>query len=214
MADPNVSPAKRRVLELLKRLGATPVPELARRLDLTEVAVRQHLAALEDQGLAAAEPGPAKGRGRPSALWSLTDAAASLFPDSHADLTVSLIQATRRALGEKGLERVVAERSADQLRTYRDTLPGPDASLGKRVKALAAQRTAEGYMAEVRREAPGRYLLVEHHCPICEAARSCQRLCAGELHVFREYLGPDVDIERVDHLLDDADRCAYRIEAA
>jgi predicted ArsR family transcriptional regulator len=92
------------------------------------------------------------GRGRPSLAWSLTDLADELFPDRHADLTVSLIQATCRATGDPGLEKVVAARAREQLRLNRNTLPGPSAILRRRVDALARQRTAEGYMAEVRRD--------------------------------------------------------------
>jgi len=208
--DP-VTPAKRRVLDLLKRLGPTEATALAARLELTDVAVRQHLIALEQNGLVEQRPSSPRGRGRPSAVWSLTELAAELFPDRHADLTVGLIDATRRELGERGLERVIARRATTQLEQYRTALPGPSATLKKRVEALAAQRTAEGYMAEVRRERAGSYVLTEHHCPICEAARSCQGLCVAELGVFRQYLGPDVHIERVAHVLAEGDRCAYRI---
>ena len=66
-------------------------------------------------------------------------------------------------------------------------------------------------MAEVVREKPGVYLLVEHHCPICAAATTCQALCGAELGVFRAVLGPDVTVERTTHLLNDGDRCVYRI---
>jgi len=211
MTEP-VTVAKRRVLEILKRLGATPASAIARHLDLTDVAVRQHLAALEGQGLGEPTRTPPTGRGRPSAAWSLTELADQLFPDRHAELTVGLISATRRALGPKGLDKVVAARGAEQLRGYRRALPPKSASLKKRVEALAAQRSAEGYMAEVRREKGG-FLLVEHHCPICDAARTCQGLCASELEVFRMYLGSGVKIERVEHLLSEGERCAYRIEA-
>lgn len=215
--------AKRRVLDLLKRIGPAPAVELARRLDLTDVAVRQHLAALEQRGLVEQAPTPPAGRGRPSSAWSLTEPAAALFPDRHGDLTVSLIQATRRALGKDGLDRVVAQRAAEQLRDYRATLPPTTASLKKRVEALARRRTAEGYMADVRRTPPGEagdaggtgtggFLLTEHHCPICDAARCCQGLCAAELDVFRKYFGRGVKVDRVEHLLSDGNRCIYRVE--
>ncbi len=72
--------------------------------------------------------------------------------------------------------------------------------------------TAEGYMAEVVQEKPGRYLLIEHHCPICDAAKCCQGLCRAELDVFRKTLGRGVTIERIEHLLSEGDRCVYRIE--
>ncbi len=189
---------------------------MGRRLELTDVAIRQHLAAIEDRGLVGQEPTAPEGRGRPSAAWSLTDDAQTLFPDRHSDLTVSLIQATRRALGKDGLDRVVSARASEQLRDYRKMLPAASAPLARRVEALARQRSAEGYMAQVRKQRGkvDSFLLIEHHCPICDAARSCQRLCAAELDVFRKYLGRGVSVERVDHILSDGERCAYRIEPA
>jgi predicted ArsR family transcriptional regulator len=137
----------------------------------------------------------------------------SIFPDRHADLTVDLIDATRRAFGDDGLMRIVEVRARDQLKLYRRAVPA-SASLRKRVEALARQRTAEGYMAEVVQEKPGTYLLIEHHCPICDAAQRCSGLCAAELDVFRRTLGRGVSVERTTHLLSDGDRCVYRINKA
>ena len=62
----------RRVLEILKRLEAAPASAIDRHLDLTDVAVRRHLTAPEGQGLVEQTRTPPKGRGRPSAAWSLT----------------------------------------------------------------------------------------------------------------------------------------------
>ena len=65
-------------------------------------------------------------------------------------------------------------------------------------------------MAEARADGDG-YVLVEHHCPVCTAASACPGLCRSELEVFRAVLGPDVEIEREQHLLSGDQRCAYRI---
>jgi predicted ArsR family transcriptional regulator len=54
-------------------------------------------------------------------------------------------------------------------------------------------------------------VLVEHHCPICEAAGACPGLCRTELELFREALGDDVTVERTQHLLGGDTRCAYRV---
>ena len=213
MTQLRVTDAKRALLDLIKRLGPTEATELAKRLRLTDVGVRQHLTGLQDKGLVESVLQPPRGRGRPSARWALTEIAADLFPDRHADLTVDFIKATRKALGENGLLRIVEVRAKDQLSVYRSFLPR-GASLKRRVEALARQRSSEGYMAEVVTEKPGRYLLIEHHCPICNAARECQGLCAAELSVFQRALGRGVRVERINHLLSDGDRCVYRIQAA
>src|SRR5438270_14053035 len=113
MAD-QLSDAKRRIVERLKRVESATAPELASGFGLTDTAVRQHLEALERLGLverAASEP---SGRGRPPVAWHLTDLAMSLFPDRHADLTVELISSIRDALGEDGLNQVIDRRARAQ----------------------------------------------------------------------------------------------------
>jgi predicted ArsR family transcriptional regulator len=210
-ARPHLTDAKRKVLETLKRAGRGTAQGVADALGITAVAARQHLTALEESGLVRSERTAPQGRGRPSIEWSLTESGDGLFPDRHGDLAVELIEAIRRTAGEDTLLRIVEVRARDQLNLYRTVIPPEGVSLKKRVEALAAQRTAEGYMAEVVQERPGTYLLIEHHCPICDAARSCTGLCKAELRVFRQTLGKDVEIERTTHLLADGDRCVYRI---
>jgi predicted ArsR family transcriptional regulator len=213
---PPLTDAKRRIVERLKRVENATAPELADEFGLTDTAVRQHLEALQDNGLVERAPSPPpSGRGRPPVRWQLTSLASELFPDRHADLTVELIGSIRSALGEEGLDKVLAARSGAQLTAYRRALHDADVTpVPVRVRRLADVRTAEGYLAEVRAEDDGSLLLLEHHCPVCEAASVCQGLCRSELEVFRAALGDDVEVERVQHLLSGDQRCAYRIRAA
>ncbi len=205
--------AKRRVLERLKRVDGASAGELAEGLGLTEAGVRQHLDALEELGLVSRQTRPAEGRGRPPVVWSITPLAAELFPDRHGDLTVELLDAVRAAVGDEGLDRVIDARAARQLDAYRAVVPaGPDATLRRRVGALARQRSVEGYMAEARPDGED-VLLIEHHCPVCRAATACQGLCRGELDLFRGVLGEDVTVERTQHLMAGDPRCVYRIHA-
>ena len=208
-----VSGAKRRLLERLKRVDAATAAELAADFGLTSTAVRQHLEDLARTGLVEAATATPSGRGRPAQLWKLTPLAASLFPDRHADLTVSLLESIRETLGEPGIDAVVKARTRTQMAAYRALLPDPEASsVADRVQALARVRSVEGYMAEASGgQGEDSYVLVEHHCPICEAAESCQSLCRGELELFRTVLGDDVTVERTQHLLSGDLRCAYRI---
>jgi len=205
--------AKRRIVDRLKRVDDATPAELAVAMGLTEAAVRQHLDGLHGAGLVDARPRPVAGRGRPSTAWALTDIAAELFPDRHGDLTVELIGSVRLALGQEGVDKVIADRTRRQAEAYRAAMPGGRASLRRRAEALAAIRAAEGYVAEVVDAPDGDgLLLVEHHCPICEAASACLDLCRSELEVFRDVLGPDVEVTRTKHLLSGDQRCAYRLQ--
>jgi predicted ArsR family transcriptional regulator len=204
---------KRAIVDRLKRAGAATVPELADALGVTPAGIRQHVDALAANGLIEPQSRPPAGRGRPATEWRLTDLAADLFPDRHDDLTVGLIGALRETLGDDGLQRVIDARADKQLAEYRTVIP-TEGPIAKRVAALAKQRSAEGYLAEVVRDDDGTVVLLEHHCPICTAASACQGLCRSELDLFRAALGDDVRVERTQHILSGDVRCAYRVTAA
>lgn len=210
-SDSNLGEAgtRRALLELLKRDGEQDAARLAAQLGITAMAVRQHLYALADEGLVEYRDEP-RPLGRPAKLWRLTSAADRFFPDAHADLTVALIGSLREALGEDGIEQVLAARAKTLTDGYRRRLDGA-ATLRGRLNALARIRSEEGYMASVERAEDGAYYLLENHCPICVAATACQGICRIEQAVFQAVLGNDVTVERTEHILAGARRCAYRV---
>jgi predicted ArsR family transcriptional regulator len=181
---------RRAIVQLLKTEGPLTSSQLAERLGVTAMAVRQHLYSLESEKFVTMEERPAP-IGRPAKHWQLTAEADRLFPDAYAELSVSLIAALGDTFGSEGVKRVIESRSARQ--------------------EQARVRTDEGYMAEVLPGEKGSYLLVERHCPICVAATQCQGFCSSELDLFRKVLGPDVQIEREEHIVSGARRCTYRV---
>src|SRR5205085_11047484 len=76
--------SRRAILELLKWHGPQDAQTLAGRLEITAMAVRQHLYALTGEKLVESEEEP-RPMGRPAKLWRLTPAANELFPNAHAD---------------------------------------------------------------------------------------------------------------------------------
>jgi predicted ArsR family transcriptional regulator len=176
------------------------------------MAARQHLYALQSEKLVTVEERPVP-IGRPAKHWHLTREADRLFPDAYAELSVSLIGALGDAFGAEGLQRVLDARSARQRAVYTDRIAS-SASLEEKLQQLARVRTEEGYMAEVKSSEDGSFLFIENHCPICVAATSCQGFCVSELDLFRSVLGPGVEIEREEHIISGARRCAYRVRAS
>ncbi len=201
---------RRAILDLLKREGEHSAGALGEALGLTPMAARLQLYALEEEGLVATRS-EAKGRGRPTLYWSLTDASAKIFPDAHQALAVEMIQSVEELFGAEGLKKFIKRHGDMQRTAYGDKLDSAK-TLGERVKRLAKARSDEGYMAEAKRD--GRdWLLVENHCPICSAAKACTGLCANELAVFSDVLGDKVSVSREEHILAGARRCAYRVKA-
>jgi predicted ArsR family transcriptional regulator len=199
-----------RVLHALKSAGPQTAEALGRKLGMTAVGARQHLARLGEEGLVDAVE-QSEGVGRPKRIWSLTEAGHARFPDNHAGLTLELITAIRKAGGEAMLDAVIEVREQAALKTYRRTLDGA-ASLKEKVKRLAKVRSEEGYMASTAAGDDGALLLIENHCPICVAAKACQGFCRSELALFRESLGKHVGVERREHVIAGGRRCVYEIK--
>jgi len=196
-------------LLLLKTRGAQTAQALGEGLRLTSMAVRRQLESAEEKGLVSHVDTPGK-VGRPVRLWQLTELGHARYPDRHAALTVDLLGQVRTLFGEAAIDRLIEARETSSEAAYRAAID-PAGSPVQRAAGLAVLRDAEGYMAQVEEQPDGSLLLVENHCPICAAARACQNFCRSELEVFRRVLGPDLQVERVEHQLAGARRCAYRI---
>ena len=202
------APSTQRILYFVKSRGPVSTATLAKALEMTGEAARQHVQKLVAAGLIEGRQEAQAGAGRPRQNWVLTAAGHARFPDTHAQLTVKLIGSVRDLFGQDGLDKLIAQREQESRAAYAQACAAPD--LATRLAQLAAVRDEEGYMA--RLEADGDdWLLIEDHCPICAAARTCQGFCRSELQLFQEVAGPGVTVMREQHMLADALRCVYRI---
>lgn len=107
---------------------------------------------------------------------------------------------------------MITSRADEQYQRYAMVLKGRKSTQAK-LEALAELRSAEGYMAEVRKEGQG-FTFIENHCPICAAAKACQAFCSSELNTFQRLLGDGCQIRRTEHITGGARRCAYTVEVA
>lgn len=206
---------KDQILYLLKTQGAQTAATLAQQLQVSPMAIRQHLQHFKAENWVTYSE-ERRPKGRPVKLWQLTTQSTDRFPDRHADLMVDLLRGITTVFGPQGLEQLIAERRWRQIETYRTTLISqiPEGDWQRQVQGLAQLRTQEGYMAEVIEQADGTLVLAENHCPICVAAQTCPQLCRAELETFQAVLGSNVTIERVEHILQGDRRCAYQISCA
>ena len=201
-----------RIMDRLKTRGPQSVKILSKQLGMTTMGVRQHLADLETKGLVLQTQEERQTRGRPVHLWKLSKSGHNRFPDSHAQTALELIDVIRSSLGEESLNQLIDSRSAKVQASYRAQLDASAPELQQQIERLAQLRSEEGYMAEVRL-LPDGWMLIENHCPICSAATSCQQFCKSELEIFQRLFENEATVERTDHLLEGARRCAYKITA-
>jgi predicted ArsR family transcriptional regulator len=201
-----------RIMDRLKTRGPQSVKILSKQLGMTTMGVRLHLADLETKGLVLQTQEERQTRGRPVHLWKLSKSGHNRFPDSHAQTALELIDVIRSSLGEESLNQLIDSRSAKVQASYRAQLDASAPELQQQIERLAQLRSEEGYMAEVRL-LPDGWMLIENHCPICSAATSCQQFCKSELEIFQRLFENEATVERTDHLLEGARRCAYKITA-
>jgi len=204
----SLNQTQKRMLMYLKMHGAQPAAVLAGEMGLTNEGARQHLMRMLEEGWISSES-QSKGVGRPIILYQITAAGFGLFPDAHAELTLQLLTSVKALFGQEGLDRLIQSREQETLKQYQSGVEGMG-RLEDRLDYLVSIRSAEGYMAEWYQDGD-LYFLVENHCPICAAATRCQGFCQAELQNFRQTLGEGVKVERVEHIVQGARRCAYQI---
>lgn len=197
-----------RILESIKRNGAVTAKQLSEEFGMTSMGARQHLQALEEDGLLQFEDIKAK-VGRPNRHWSLTQKGHDQFSDRHRDLTIQVIDAVEHLFGQEGLEKVALERENSVYQSYRTAMQDC-LTLPSKLQKLVELRSAEGYMAELQETASG-FLFIENHCPICKAATRCRSLCQSELNVFQRLIGDDSLVSRTEHIVEGERRCVYAI---
>jgi predicted ArsR family transcriptional regulator len=198
-----------RIVLLLKTLGACTAARLSKELSMTAMGVRRHLSQLEVEGLVRHSVEQQQ-RGRPTHKYRLTQAGDEMFPRRYDNLAQCLMELIVELDGEEKLRRMLELRTARQIEAYQQAL-GCCGGLAERVEELARLRDEEGYMGRSEALGDGAFLLVENNCALCEVALQCSAVCDSELALFRGVL-PETQVERVQHIAEGDQLCAYRIE--
>lgn len=190
---------------MLKTGGPMGVGEMAKRLGITEMAVRRHLNTLERDGYIESKL-MRQSMGRPMHVYSLTGAADDLFPKNYHLLALDLLGELADEAGEERVGRLFQRRKEKLLHKYEPSMEGKP--LAEKVAALAEIQNANGYMVEWER-ADGGFVLKEHNCPISQVANRYNEACQCELQLFEALLGTKV--ERTECLAKGGGKCVYKI---
>lgn len=198
------------VVRILKRDGEHSAPELAERLEITDVAVRRHLGLLADEGLLT-ERTVKQPRGRPVTRYGLADRAEGLFPHRYADLVDELLDFITAAQGRAGLRSFLRWRQEREAAAYAERVNADE--LGDRLEQLTDALEAAGYEASVTPTEDG-WQLTQTHCAVFEVAKDHPELCVHEAAAFRRVLGRDVRVSRRETLAQGDRACVCTISSA
>lgn len=200
-------PFKERAVGMLKSGGPQTLSTLARELTVTVEGARFQMLKLAKEGIVTSTVN-VTGRGRPQQLWSLTDLGHNRFPDTHAALTVKLMEVMKETLGEQAVAKVISANGEKGTNRYLMELNGIH-DLESRISKFVSIRSKEGYMAQYIKEDNG-FILIENHCPICAAAQANRAICNAEFKTLQGVFGEGVRITRVEYIIEGGRRCAYR----
>lgn len=176
---------------LLKTKSGVTVDELAEGLKITRNAVRQHLAALESDGLVA--PGATRpSGGRPQQLYALTAKGKEAFPRHYSWFAHLVVESIRREHGTEGMgERLSAIGSevAGQLRSRYPALE-PRA---QKVEKLAELMDQLGYNARSAATAEKAPVIEADNCVFHELAMKNPAICQFDLAMMGAFTDSRVD---------------------
>ena len=176
---------------LLKRKSGLTVDELSKGLKITRNAVRQHLAALESDGLIGLGTTRPSG-GRPQQLYALTEKGKEVFPRRYSWFAELVIEAIKREHGAEGLrERLASIGSsvAAQLRTQNPVLE----TRGQKVEKLAAVMAQLGYNARSVVATVKAPVIEADNCVFHELAIKNPEICHFDLAMMEGFTDSKVD---------------------
>ncbi|MDE0185758.1 MAG: transcriptional regulator [Candidatus Poribacteria bacterium] len=193
------------IVSLLKKSDGMTAGEIATKLDLHSMTVRQHLTVLEREGYIQYNREKI-GRGRPTYVYRLAEEAARLFPSNYPRFTMGILDALVMVDGAEKVDQILAYDMEAKISTHFKNIE--EKSLERRVEMLVDFLNEEGYMVEVE-ETPTAFIMKEHNCALGSVVEKYNQLCQQELSLFERLLS--VPVERQCHMVTGDHLCSYKI---
>jgi len=178
------------ILKLLQQRGELRIKDIETALGVTSTAVRQQLNALAAENLVASTTVREK-RGRPYALYRLSEKGQALFARGYANLAIVLLEEILEVAEPEvaqQLFRRVGSRLGEQ---YTGHMLGE--ALSERLEALVNRLHTHGIITQVD-EADDLFVLTEYGCPYFRVAQQHREVCEMEIEALEQALGTEVTL--------------------
>jgi predicted ArsR family transcriptional regulator len=178
---------RQEILEILKREKQATVEDLAERLELTPMTIRHHLNVLQAQNLVvASEVRRSKTVGRPRLVYTLTEAADELFPQSYGKLARHLVSEVKDTMGEKEAEAIFG-RIANRI--AKDAPPPVEGqSFEDRLDQVVDFMEEQGCISHWEKT-DGEYIFTNINCPYRYVSREHDEVCIMDTGILTSLLG-------------------------
>jgi len=192
-----------RIVTLLRRASHT-VDELATALDLTDNAVRAHLATLERDGIVQ-QRGARRGSGKPAFVYELAPEAEQLFPKAYGPVLQQLLEVLSERMPSDDLETLLGE--AGRRIATRWNIPAGD--LQVRLEAAVEILNELGGMADLE-VCNDHYCIRDYSCPLAAVVPDHPEVCHLTEALLSELAGVAVE----EHCDSSGMQCCFTIASA
>jgi predicted ArsR family transcriptional regulator len=176
-------------------------------LNISPVAVRQHLSSLEAEGMLMVHV-ERRSKGRPSHRYALTARGDETFPRCYDVVANILLEELRTWQGEEAVNHLF-ERQRERMTALIQTRLG-ERSLPARLHELARIHSENGFMAEACEEDDS-FLLIKRNCALRSIARQHPMVCCqGEEGMMRHLLGAK-EVVHEKSIVEGEHYCQFRI---
>ena len=198
--------SQRNLLQLLQRNkeGRT-VDEIARDLELSSTAVRQHLGSLESSGYVR-RAAPRKTAGRPGFVFALSAQGSELFPRQYSWFTALVLGSLARQHGRDGL----GEYLRGMAKALAASLTGADAPPPHlRLTALADTMNQLGFDAQLSELDSNHAEVRAYNCVYHHLAKEYPQVCDFDIELMTQVSGRQV--EHVECMVRAGKCCRFRL---
>lgn len=203
----NKASTQQQIRNLLRKSeNGLTTEELCKALQVTTMAVHRPLTVLQSQGLVTSELAR-RGRGRPTNVYKLTEAADQLFPKNYVRLLLDFLADLSVTEGLGKLQKLFERQSKRFVEDHRREMEGKD--LSAKVEAVCGILDQQGYEAEAKPVDGKEFVLKLYNCPISQVAKHYPEACTCEQSNLTELL--QAEVTRDHHRLAEQSYCSYII---
>lgn len=184
---------KQLMRHLLRHKTGCSIDELALAIGVTRTAVRQHLAALSQEGLVAPGGQRATG-GRPQQLFVLTQQGREAFPRRYSWFAQLLIEAMAKEHGASGLRIRLGRIASAVVAQLRQRAPEKD-SRQQKVAKVSKLMDELGYDARTGKDIAGAPTIEADNCVFHELAMNNPEICQFDLSLLSGLTGSKVELD-------------------
>lgn len=179
------------LVEELKKSQGMTVADLARRLDMSYMGVKQHVVKLEALGYVKTWRVPRKDAGRPEKLYVLTDRCAPLFPQAGVSLSLNVMEGVKKFFGDSAPEKILFHHY-EQLRAQWAPIVSKGKSMVEKATRLVDLRDKAGCFSHCHYSPQTGFRIEEYHHPMQEIFDRYPSAIQQEIRMMEHLLGSKV----------------------